>query len=798
MWLSFNILSRMVDLSGLDPDEVALRLTMSTAETEGVERMNAHLDTIIAVKLLDVRPHPNADKLTLCDVDTGSEKLRVVCGAPNHKKGDIVALATVGTQFGVEFTVKKTKIRGEDSSGMLCSEKEMGLSDDHSGIMILPVDTKLGATMSGLFPSWRDTRIEIDNKSITHRPDLWSHSGFAREIASLYGRAYTSPVDMSIPKSFPAGASFDVRIDSPDGAPRYCGLSVKNIKIAESPEWLKAAVSAVGMRPINNIVDITNYVMVEIGQPMHAFDRAKLRGDTIIVRMAAKDENLTTLDGEEHRLSTEDVVIADRDGAVALAGVMGGGNSEIDDATTEIVLEAANFNPVNIRKSAARYALRTEAAIRFEKSLAPGLCEAAIIRSFDLIRQIIPGAEASSRIVDAYPVMAKPVRVATSMDFIRKKLGHPVDDKRIAEILSSLDFELKGDAGALDIGVPGYRATRDISIPDDIVEEVGRIYGYDNIPPKAPMVPCAPPPANEKRAMERRVKQILSRNHNLIEVSNYSFVGDDLLNRLKMNGDRELRLRNPLSQEQDRLRRSLVPNLIKNIELNQRYNDAFRIYELGRVYLKEKRTDTALAVENTRVTGAVYRKKADSPLFYEARAIAADLLGQIGVSGVRLLPAEKNLPPYAHPGRSLEILIGKDRAGLVFELHPAAREAFDIRGPAALFDLDLDAVTAAKKTGRAFTELPRFPEVPFELSVLADRFTYAADIMETIRKSSRELVRTADVVSVYEGDPVPAGKKSVSIRVVFAAADRTLGPDEIEKAQKKVIGDLDAKGFKLR
>ncbi|RPI97754.1 MAG: phenylalanine--tRNA ligase subunit beta, partial [Spirochaetales bacterium] len=220
MWLSFNILSRMVDLSGLDPDEVALRLTMSTAETEGVERMNAHLDTIIAVKLLDVRPHPNADKLTLCDADTGSEKLRVVCGAPNHKKGDIVALATVGTQFGGEFTVKKTKIRGEDSSGMLCSEKEMGLSDDHSGIMILPVDTKLGATMSELFPSWRDTRIEIDNKSITHRPDLWSHAGFAREIASLYGRAYTSPVDRSIPKSFPAGASFDVRIDSPDGAPR--------------------------------------------------------------------------------------------------------------------------------------------------------------------------------------------------------------------------------------------------------------------------------------------------------------------------------------------------------------------------------------------------------------------------------------------------------------------------------------------------------------------------------------------------------------------------------------------------
>lgn len=798
MWLSFNILSGMVDLSGLDPDDVSLRLTMSTAETEGVERMNAHLDTIITAKLLDVKPHPNADKLTLCDVDTGKEKFRVVCGAPNHKKGDIVALATVGTSFGEEFTVKKTKIRGEDSSGMLCSEKEMGLSDDHSGIMILPPDTRLGATMAELFPAWRDTRIEIDNKSITHRPDLWSHSGFAREIGALYGREYKSPVDLSLDRQFPKSASFEVRIDSPEGAPRYCGLSVKNIKIAESPEWLKAAVTAIGMRPINNIVDITNYVMVEMGQPMHAFDRSKLRGDIIIVRMAEKGEKLTTLDGEDHELMEEDVVIADRDGAVALAGVMGGGNSEIEDSTTEIVLEAANFNPVNIRKTSARYGMRTEAAIRFEKALDPALCEAAIIRSFDLIKQIIPEAEASSPIVDAYPAKAKSVRVKTSTDFIRKKIGHTIDDATILGILKRLDFDVKADNGSLDIGVPGYRATRDVSIPDDIVEEVGRVYGYDNIPPRAPMVPCAPPPANEKRALERRVKDILSHSHNLIEVRNYSFVGEDLLNRLRVNEDRELRLKNPLSQEQDRLRRSLAPNIIRNIELNQRYNESFRIYELGRVYLKEKRTDPDLAHENTRITGALYRKKADAPLFYEARAIAADLLSQLSVSGSRLLPADKGLPPYAHPGRSLEILIGKDRAGLVFELHPAAREAFEIRGQAALFDLDLDMLLAAKKAGRAFAELPRFPEVPFELSVLADRFTYASEIIETIRKSSRELVRGVEVVSVYEGEPVPAEKKSVSVRVVFAAPDHTLGPDEIESAQKKVIADLDKKGYKLR
>ncbi len=372
----------MVDISDIDPQELGLKITMSSAEIESVEYMNRHLETIVTAKITGMGKHPNADKLSICDVDTGSEQFRVVCGAPNHKEGDIVALALEGTKFTEEFTVKKTKIRGEESIGMLCSEREMGLSDDHSGIMILPPDTPLGQTMSQLYPDWMDVRFEIDNKSITHRPDLWSHQGFAREIGALLDRPVKDPVKWDLEKDFGSSDDLSVRIENPDDCPRYSGLVVKNITIGESPEWLKAMVTSIGMRPISNIVDVTNYVMAELGEPMHAFDRKKLRGSEIIVRNAAADETLTTLEDTEHTLMPEDIVIADRDGAIALAGVMGGGNSEIEEGTTEIVLEAANFNAVSIRKTAHRYNNRTEAAIRFEKSLSPEVTKAALIRCY--------------------------------------------------------------------------------------------------------------------------------------------------------------------------------------------------------------------------------------------------------------------------------------------------------------------------------------------------------------------------------------------------------------------------------
>ncbi|MBN2157779.1 MAG: phenylalanine--tRNA ligase subunit beta [Spirochaetes bacterium] len=798
MWLSLNILNRMVDTSGIAPEELALRLTMSTAEIDSIERLNDHFNSIVAAKIIDVRPHPDADKLTLVECDAGNRKYRVVCGAHNHKKGDIVPLATPGVKLGEDMVIKKTKIRGEESEGMLCSERELGISDDHSGIMILPSDTRPGSTLAAIFPHRTDVRFEIDNKSITHRPDLWSHEGFAREIGALYGRPFKSPVDYGLLKELKDKETLAVSIVNSDASPRYSGLVVTGVTILESPDWLKAMVESIGMRPINNIVDITNYVMAEIGEPMHAFDRKKLNGNEIIVRMADTSEPLVTLDGTSFELNPEDIVIADKKGAIALAGVMGGGNSEIDDSTTEIVLEAANFNPVHIRKTANRYNHRTEAAIRFEKSISPELTIPALLRCYELIKMTTPGASTASKIIDAYPVKQKKIVIDTSADFIRKRLGHEIDDARIREILDSLGFKLKNRGSNFTIDVPDYRATKDISIPEDIVEEVGRIYGYDNISPVSPMVPCEPPAKNRFRLFERIIKNALSSHYNMLEVSGYSFTCEDTLNRLGVNDDAELRLSNPLSSEQDRLRRSLIPDLVNAVKLNSRHTDDFAIYELGRVYHKVRRDSPDLAEELTMTTGAVYRKRPDAPLFYDAKSIAAGLIRKLRIADCRLVPERKELPTYAHPGRSLSISIDGHTAGVIFELHPATLHAFDIPGSAALFDINVTALYAARKSDTVFSELQKYPEVPFEVSVLAESHAYAHDICSIIEKGRIECIKSVEVVAVYEGSPVPDGKKSVSLKIVFASSDRTLSPDEIDALQKRTVEILGKNGFTLR
>lgn len=797
MWISLKIINNMVDISSIAPEELANKLTMATAEIEGIEYLNHNFKTIYAAKLTKVEPHPNADKLTLCEVDTGTEKVQVVCGANNHKAGDMVALATVGTKITEDFIIKKSKIRGAESNGMLCSEKELGISDDHDGIIILPSDTTPGTTLDKIYPDLLDIRLEIDNKSITHRPDLWGHVGFAREIGALFNRPVKSPVNKALEKTFKNLEKLEIEILKPEIAARYSALAIKGIKIQESPEWLKAMVKSIGMRPINNIVDITNYVMAEIGEPMHAFDRNKLNGNKIFIRTAHENETITTLDKKEHKLTPEDIVIADQKGPIALAGVMGGANSEINDNTTEIVLEAACFNPVNIRKTAQRFGARTDASMRFEKSLSPEITIDALLRCFELIKEAIPEAEAITEIINDYPGKMKPVIIKTSSDYIRRKLGQNIDDKRITDIIESLNFDIKKTGTSMEITVPHFRATKDISIADDIVEEVGRIYGYDNIAPVAPLTPTVPPVQNEFRKFERAAKSILTNSFNMIEVMGYSFTGEKILNDLGINEEKELRLRNPLSVEHDRLRRSIIPEIIRFIQKNQRYSDNFNIYELGRVYIKDDRKSSTLISENTRVTGTVFMKKHKSPLFFEAKSIAHGLLEELRVKNFKLIPEQKSLPPYAHPGRSMRIMIEDKIAGFVFELHPVISEKFEINGTAAIFDIDLNVAFESQKRETKFKELQRYQSVPFEISVLADKYCYSEDILSVIRKSSR-YIQSVDIVSIYEGAPVPEGKKSVSIKIIFASSDKTLTHDDIEETQNKIIADINKAGFSLR
>ena len=797
MWISLKIIGKMVDISDLSPEAIADRLTMSTAEIEKIEYIKDFFKTIYTAKLISVEPHPNADKLTLCTVDTGSEKVKVVCGATNHRAGDIVALALPGTKFSEEFIIKKAKIRGIESNGMLCSERELGISDNQEGILIFPGSINIGKPLSEIFSDWVDTRLLIDNKSITHRPDLWGHEGFAREIAGLFGRKFKKAVDRSIVADLINKDNLKVTIKDIEAGPRYSALVMKNIKIGQSPDWLKAAVSAIGMRPINNIVDITNYVMAEIGEPLHAFDRRKLKGDEIIVRFASKDEKITTLDGKSHNLTAEDIVIADTSSAIALAGVMGGGNSEVDENTSEIVLEAATFNPVNIRKTAQRFDSRTEAAMRFEKSLSPEITVDALARCYELIKEIIPGTEAISGIVDDYPTPIKEAEIEVLTEYIRKRVGHDISDNDIIKTLTALQYEVKSDNGKLNIKAPHFRSTKDISMKDDIVEEVGRVFGYNNIMPAPPLVTCEPPVKNLFRFFERDVKNILATSFGMTEVMAYSFTSEDTLNALKINDNKELRLRNPLSVEIDRLRRSLIPGMIQFINYNQKFSDSFDIFEVGRVYLKDDRTSKELAQENFRTAGVVFIRKPKDPIFFEAKTIAAGLLEKLRIKNYKLIPEMNSLPPYAHPGRSMKVEVDEKVSGLIFEIHPETIEVFELDGKAAMFDLDLDALFKAEKRPVKFKELQRYPEVPFEISVLSDKKTYSEDILKIVKSIDKKIVE-ARVISVYEGLPLPADKKSVSIKTVFASNEKTLEPTEIDELQKKIISALGKNGYMLR
>jgi phenylalanyl-tRNA synthetase beta chain len=798
MWISLKIIGRMVDISDVTPEAIADRLTMSTAEIEGIEYLNSFFKDIYTAKLISVEPHPDADKLTLCFADTGKEKIQVVCGAPNHKAGDIVAFATVGTKFNEDFVIKKTKIRGVESSGMLCSLRELGLSDDHSGIHIFPENTEIGKPLSEVFIDWVDVRLNIDNKSITHRPDLWGHVGFAREIAGLMGKEFKKPVDASILANITNKDSLKVSIKNKEASPRYSAMVVKNIKIGPSPDWLKSAVTALGMRPISNIVDITNYVMAEIGEPMHAFDRKKLKGDEIIVRLAAKDEKITTLDGRSHDLTPEDIVIADVSGPIALAGVMGGGNSEVEESTKEIVLEAATFNPVNIRKTAQRFDSRTEAAMRFEKTLSPEITVDALARCYELIKEIIPGSEAVTGIVDDYPTPVKRAEIDITSEYIRQRIGQNIEDSAIVKTLTSLQFEVKNSNGNMHVTAPHFRSTKDISMKDDIVEEVGRVFGYRNIDPVPPFVACEPPAKNLFRYFEREVKNILAGSFSMTEVSGYSFTSEETLNTLKVNEDKELRLRNPLSMDIDRLRRSLIPNIMNFIKYNQRFHDNFDIFELGRVYLKDDRKSADLVSENFRTAGTVFMRKPETPVFFEAKAIAAGLLEKLRIKNYKLIPAADSLPPYAHPGRSMKIEVEGKNAGLIFEVHPETALAFEFTGKAAVFDIDLNILFNAEKNPVKFRELQKYPEVPFEISVVADKKTYSEDILNLVLKSDRNRIVEAKVISVYEGSQLPEDKKSVSIKIVFASKEKTLEPAEIDELQKKVISGLNKEGYTLR
>ncbi len=769
MKFSYNWIRELVD--GLDCAPAALErlITMKTAECEGVEPVGELLGAACLARVESVDAIAGSHNVKAV-VDTGQHgRKTVVCGAPNCRVGLMTVYAAIG---------KKT-IAGVESDGMLASAAELGINRDHEGIIDL--SGAPGDTVAGCVP---DFAIEIDNKSITHRPDLWGHHGMAREVAAITGSKLKDPVKMDLlPQS---AACVRVEIENFDLCPRYSALAIDNITVGPSPLWLQQRLHAIGLNAINNVVDMTNFVMAELAQPMHAFDADKLQGGTIFVRSAKPGEHFEALNGETYTLNDSNLVIADAGGAIGLAGVIGGMGSAIGDRTTRVVLESATFQASSVRKTSAAIKLRTDASMRFEKSQDPANTVRGLARAIEILRETSPGMRIVGGVADCRKEMAPPAPIELPLDWLARKLGRAIGADEVRAILERLEFGVsKPKPGVFSVTVPSWRATKDISMRDDLVEEVGRMIGYDSITPTAPLVAASVPPQNPERAFQHEARDIFV-DLGFTEVYNYSFLSEDAVRAFGLDPVGHVRVANPIASDQELMRASLLPGIWKNITENAKHKDSFRLFELGNEIHKR---ETGLPNEIPHVAAVIFERHGDgAAALFELKRAAQCLM-----PGAQAIPATGR--PYEHPARAAEIEWRGRRLGRLFELHPALVET----GRAAALDLDLRVVQELHaEIEIKCAPVRRYPSSAFDLSVICGLREHAGKLQARISESAGPLLEAVEFVRQYVGPPLEDGSKSVSFRVTVGSAERTLSSEEVSAVRERIIAQMRAGGYELR
>jgi phenylalanyl-tRNA synthetase beta chain len=623
-----------------------------------------------------------------------------------------------------------------------------------------------------------DSIIEIDNKSLTNRPDLWGHLGMAREVAAIAGLSVVDPVGQ-LPA---AAAKGDLSISIADAnlCARFSGQRVENVKVAPSPLWMQYRLNSLGVNPINNLVDVTNYVLCELGQPMHAYD-ADLLGSTIVVRAAHKGEQILALNGEKYALSEDEIVIADASKPVGIAGIIGGNDTAIRNATRRIVLEAASFPAAHVRKSSARLRLRTDASMRFEKGQDPENTVRALARAVELLKQISPGSQAAPPI-DVYARKSPLPRITLDIDWAERKLGRKLSTEEVIRIFRSLVFSVEQlDARKLLLTVPSWRATKDISIPEDLVEEIGRMVGYASIVPQAPAVLAEPVARNSEHEQHRAIRAALA-GQGFTEVSNYSFISDADASLFGYATEKLLEVANPIVAEQKYLRPSLLPGIRRNLADNSRYSADFRLFEIGRAY--GKGSDGAPA-ERTHLAAAIYGRETGGANLLEMKRVAQYL-----AAGCKIVPAPGN-GRTEHPERNARVEIGGQRPGSLYEMHPGLLD----RGRAAILYLDLDTMLALPARPVEYQPLRRFPTSSFDLSIVAPAHELVANLENKLRQLAGEGLVGLQFLLIF---PLPPDKKSVSFRLTFGADDRTLTADEVARARERIVSGIKSAGYDLR
>jgi phenylalanyl-tRNA synthetase beta chain len=792
MKVSLNWLKQYVDID-ISPAKLADKLTMAGNEVKGVEVIGGTWESIVVGQITAVNPHPNADRLTLVTIDFGTGQETVVCGAPNVRAGAKVAFAPVGAQLidprsGETFSLKSAKIRGIVSSGMACSEAELGISDSHEGILILPDEAPVGIPLADYMGD------AIFNMDITpNRVDCLSMIGIAREIAVLTGQTVHLPEVSYEEADPPVERQITVEIADPDLCPRYCASLITGIKVGESPSWMQERLISYGMRPINNIVDVTNFVMLEYGQPLHAFDHERIRGRKIIVRRAIDGEVLVSLDGEERNLSGDMLVIADQERAVALAGVMGGANSEVTEQTTSILLEAANFSPTSIHYTGRVLRMPSEACMRFERGIGAEVVMPALKRATQLIAEL-GGGRAARGVVDVYPGRKEPEPVLLSTSEVKRVLGVEFSLEQIMNALTSLGFDCRPGNSGSEVWATAPYWRSDIGLPVDLIEEVARIIGYDEIPTtmlSQPIPTHSPEPVVElNRELSRRLT-----GYGFQEIISYSTTGLEMLSKLRPETHSPellpLRVLNPMTVEQEYLRPNLRASLLNTLSANIVHaSGGIRIFELARVYLPRPNDlpdepEVLCGLLNGPRQEKSWQGGGDELVdFFDAKGIVESLLGQFGVTADFIESQDESL----HPVKQAVIVADGSKLGVVGELHPRVLEAFEISEPVYLFEIRLSELLPYTTSYKVFQPIARFPAMVRDMALVIDAGVTYRKVVDIIK--GFPLVERVAVFDVYSGEQVPAGKKSLACRVTYQSPAHTLTDEEVNKVQQKILRRL--------
>jgi phenylalanyl-tRNA synthetase beta chain len=797
MKASLKWLRDYVDIT-LPPREIGRRLTMAGLEVTGIETVGDTWDRVVVGEVTDVKPHPNADRLTLVTVGIGTEQMTVVCGAPNVRIGQRVPFARVGARLRDGHTaelvsLKPARIRGIVSEGMVCSEKELGMSDNHERILVLPESAPIGATLGSYLG---DAVLDID--VTPNRADCLSLIGIAREIATLTAQPLRLPrIQIQYDDSEePIDSYVSVDIAEPELCPRYCAALILGVRVASSPVWLQRRLSSYGMRPVNNVVDVTNYVMLEYGQPLHAFDYHKIKGQHVIVRRARKDETTNTLDGTERRLGSDLLVIADKEGTIAIAGIMGCAHSEVTGNTRAVLIESANFSQVAIRRGCAKLQLQSEASIRFDKGLNRELPLPPLRKAIQLLLEVA-GGRAAEGLIDAYPGKAPLEPVSFDVEDVKRLSGLDVGRSEMTSVLESLGFECRsaGSGSKMSVVAPYWR--NDIKCAADLVEEIVRIIGYERIPvarlsSPLPEQRSQASPAVRRGNLRRELRDVLT-GFGFQEILSYSLVSLAKLEKLSPGLELDanpLRVANPMTKEQEYLRTSLRPGLLTTLARNQRPEaGGICLFEIGKVFLPQdedlpEEREMLCALLNGPREELSWLSDREPTGFFDAKGLVENVLNRWRLRACFRPTADGSVLA----GGGADVVIDDDNIGIVGELHPKVARAFELSGHTYLVELDLEKLLARVAGTAKYRQIPRFPAVTRDIAlVVDDDITYES--VENIVRSS-PLVTQVTLFDLYRGGQIPEGRKSFAIRIVYQSDSRTLTDEEVDRTQGQTLERL--------